>query len=109
METRIPLPAEAIRDYCRRQTIRDSCCRQPIRRLSVFGSVLRDDFSAESDIDLLVEYVPGVPVTLIDMAQQEIDLGAIIGHRVDVRTTADLSPYFRRAVIDVARLIYEHG
>jgi len=99
METRIPLPAEAIRDYCR---------RQPIRRLSVFGSVLRDDLSAASDIDLLVEYVPGVPVTLVDVAQQEIDLGAIIGHRVDVRTAADLSPYFRQAVIDVARIIYEH-
>jgi len=50
-----------------------------------------------------------VPVTLIDMAQQEIDLGAIIGHRVDVRTAADLSPYFRQAVINAARLIYKHG
>lgn len=94
----IPLPLEAIRDYCE---------RQPVRRLSLFGSVLRDDFTDDSDIDMLVEYIPGAKVTLLDMAQQEIDLGAIIERKVDLRTPNELSRYFRQQVIDTAVPIYE--
>ena len=98
MNTPPTLPVEAIRGYC---------LQRPIQRLSLFGSALRDDFTAASDLDLLVEYAPGVPVTLIDMAQQEIELGAIVGRRVDLRTAAELSPYFRQAVVEGAEPIYE--
>lgn len=95
---RIGLPLSAIHAYCE---------RQPIRRLSLFGSALREDFSGESDVDFLVEYLPGVPVTLLDMAQQEIDLGVLIGRKADLRTPAELSGYFRQAVVDSAVVIYE--
>lgn len=97
-QVQISLPIEQIRIYCQ---------SQPIQHLSLFGSVLRDDFSPESDIDILVEYLPDAVITLLDMAQQEIDLSAIIGHKVDLRTANELSPYFRQDVIDTAMLIYE--
>lgn len=83
------------------------CEKQPIDRLSLFGSALRKDFDDHSDIDLLVEYVVDEPVTLLDMAQQEIALSEIIGRKVDLRTPADLSRYFREDVINIAEPIYE--
>jgi hypothetical protein len=98
--TRIELPTEQIRAYCD---------RRPIRRLAVFGSALRGDFGPHSDVDLLVEYVPGVPVTLLDMAQQEIELAQIVKRKVDLRTRQELSPYFRQRVLDTARVIYERA
>ena len=94
---RIDLPTEQIRTYC---------AQQPIQRLAIFGSTLRDDFSPSSDVDMLVDYVPGVPVTLLDMAQQEIDLTHILQRKVDLRTSNELSPYFRQQVSDVAMVIY---
>ena len=99
MEARIALPLDAIRAYCR---------LRPIRRLAVFGLALREDFSADSDVDLLVDYLPGVPATLLDMAQQELDLAALIGRPVDIRTAAELSTHCRRSVVDAAWPIYEH-
>ncbi|MCY3865164.1 MAG: nucleotidyltransferase domain-containing protein [Chloroflexi bacterium] len=94
----IDLPLVAIREYCE---------RQPIKRLSLFGSFLRGDACPDSDVDLLVEYVPGAPVGLLTMAGQEIKLSEILGKRVDLRTAQDLSRYFRQEVVDNAMLIYE--
>jgi predicted nucleotidyltransferase len=90
------------------KSIRDYCEQQPVRRLSLFGSVLREDFTEASDVDMLVEYLPGERVTLLDMAQQEIDLGKIIGRKVDLRTSHELSRHFRQQVIQSAVPIYEH-
>ena len=97
-QVQISLPIEQIQLYCQ---------SQPIQRLSLFGSVLRDDFTYESDVDILVEYLPDAVITLLDMAQQEIELSAMIGYKVDLRTANELSPYFRQDVIDTAMLIYE--
>ncbi len=97
-EIEIDLPLTAIHQYCE---------RQPIRRLSLFGSFLRGDVGRSSDIDLLVEYIPDAPVGLLTMAGQEIELSEILGRRVDLRAAEDLSRYFRQAVVDSARLIYE--
>jgi len=94
----IELPITAIRRYCE---------RQPIKRLSLFGSFLRGDACPDSDVDLLVEYVPGAPVGLLTMAGQEIELSEILGKQVDLRTAQDLSRYFRQEVVDSAMLIYE--
>ena len=92
------LPVEHMRVYCE---------RQPIRRLSVFGSYLGEHFSDDSDVDLLVEYVQDSCVTLLDMAQHEYDFTEMIGQRVDLRTPADLSRYFRDDVMQMAKSIYE--
>jgi len=94
----IDLPVTAIREYCE---------RQPIKRLSIFGSFLRGDRRTDSDVDLLVEYMPGAPVGLLTMAGQEISFSEIVGKRVDLRTAEDLSRYFRQEVVDSAVLIYE--
>lgn len=97
-QVQITLEIEQIHTYCQSQAI---------QYLSLFGSVLREDFSLESDVDMLVKYLPDAVITLLDMAQQEIDLSAIIGHKVDLRTANELSPYFRQDVIETAMLIYE--
>ena len=94
----IDLPMKAIREYCE---------RQPIKRLSLFGSFLRGDAFPNSDVDLLVEYLPGAPIGLLTMAGQEIKLSEILGKRVDLRTAEDLSRYFRQEVVSGAMLIYE--
>lgn len=87
--------------------LRRFCERYPVQRLALFGSALRADFSAESDIDMLVDYVPGARVTLLDMAQQEIELSELVGRKVDLRTPAELSRYFRQQVLDTAVVLYE--
>jgi predicted nucleotidyltransferase len=71
------------------------CRRNGVRRLAFFGSVLRDDFSPESDVDVLVEFLPDARVSLFDMARMENELAAIIGRTVDLRTLQELSRYFR--------------
>ena len=96
----LSLPLDAIRDYC---------AGQPIRRLSLFGSTLRGERDADSDVDFLVEYVPDAPVGLLTMAGQELELGEIVGQRVDLRTAEDLSRYFREEVVESAQLIYEQA
>jgi hypothetical protein len=93
----IELPREAILEFCQ---------EYPIRKLSLFGSVLRDDFRPDSDIDVLVEFEPGARVTYFDMATMEAELSDMIGHKVDLREPAELSRYFRQRVVDTAFVLY---
>ncbi|MCB1006816.1 MAG: nucleotidyltransferase family protein [Acidimicrobiales bacterium] len=83
------------------------CRRYGIRHLALFGSALRDELGPDSDIDLLVEFerdrVPG----LLRLAVIELDFERLLGRRVDLRTRDDLSPYFRAAVSEEARPIYD--
>jgi integrase len=91
-----------------REAITDFCRRNSIRRLAVFGSALRDDFTPESDIDLLVEFEPGQKVSLFDMARMEMELEEIIhDHRVDLRTVGDLSRRFRDRVVSEAESVFD--
>lgn len=85
----------------------DFCRRNHIRRLALFGSVLRADFSGESDVDVLVEFEAGHPVGLIRLAAMELELSEIVGRKVDLRTPADLSRYFRQDVLESAQVQYE--
>ena len=91
------LPLEAIRAYCE---------TQPIRRLSVFGSAARDELTPESDIDLLVEYLPDAPVGYFSMARHRRELSEIVGRPVDLCTRNGLKDYIRQEVDANARLIY---
>ncbi len=93
----IDFPAAKITDFCR---------RHGIARLSLFGSALRADFSPESDIDVLAEFQPGRAPGFIASAGMQLELEAIIGRKVDLRTPADLSKYFRDEVLREARLIH---
>ena len=86
---RITIPKEAIESFCRRHRI---------RRLSLFGSVLRSDFGPHSDVDVLVEFEPGsVPGLALFTMQDE--LSQILQRRVDLNTPGFLSPYFRNEVL----------
>jgi predicted nucleotidyltransferase len=92
----LSLPARGLDDFCR---------RNHIRRLALFGSVLRADFSAESDVDVLVEYQPGHIPGLAFIDHQE-ELSNLFGRRVDLNTPASLSRYFRDQVLREAEVIY---
>jgi hypothetical protein len=87
------------------ETLAAICRRYAVRRLSAFGSVLRDDFGTESDIDLLVEFEPGRTPGFGFFRLQE-ELTGLFGRRVDLNTRASLSPYFRDRVLFEARALY---
>ena len=89
-----------------REKIAEFCRRSGIRKLSLFGSVLRDDFGPDSDVDVLVEFEPGVRIGLIRLAGLEIELSEMIGRKVDLRTPQELSRYFRDKVISSAEVQY---
>ena len=85
------------------------CRKHHIRKLSLFGSVLRKDFGPESDVDVLVEFEPGQIVGLLRLAGMEIELSEILKRKVDLRTPAELSHYFRQEVLDSAEVQYAQG
>jgi predicted nucleotidyltransferase len=87
MSVRISIPRGEIAAFCR---------RNHIRKLSLFGSVLRDNFGPESDVDMLVEFEPGARISLFDMAALEIELAELVGRKVDLRTPEELSRHFRQ-------------
>ena len=93
----VRIPKDRIAEFCR---------RNHIRRLSLFGSVLRDDFTSESDVDLLVEFDPDHIPGLITLSSMEIELSEILGRKADLRTAEDLSPYFRQQVVESAQVQY---
>lgn len=82
------------------------CVRHDVERLSLFGSILRDDFDPESDIDVLVEFHPGRTPGMIGFGQMILELQEIFGRRVDLRTPQDLSRYFRAEVLRTARPLH---
>ena len=96
----IELPKERIKEFCK---------RHHIRKLSLFGSALRDDFSPESDLDILVEFDPAHIPGFIRLAGMEIELTEILGRKVDMRTAQDLSRYFRDEVLNSSKVQYAEG
>jgi predicted nucleotidyltransferase len=99
-KTAIPLPTDDIRQYC--QSL-------PIARLALFGSILSDNFTATSDVDMLIEFMHGARVTYLDLVEIQLTLESLIGRSVDLVTPGALSPYFQADVIDHAEVLYEAG
>lgn len=97
MNKNITIPGEKIADFCK---------RNKIVRLSVFGSALRDDFTPESDVDILVDFEHGKEPGLIGLAGMENELSGILNRKVDLRTPEDISHLFRKEVIQTAELQY---
>jgi predicted nucleotidyltransferase len=81
------------------------CRRNRVRRLSFFGSVLRDDFGPESDVDLLMEFEPGTTVGLKFFGMEQ-ELSEMLGRKVDLNTPGFLSKYFREEVLAEAEDVY---
>ena len=97
-QAHIEIPKERIADFCQ---------RHHIRKLSLFGSVLRDDFKPDSDVDVLVEFEEGKAPGLIRLAGMELELSAILdGRTVDMNTPRCLSRYFRDRVAEEAEVQY---
>ena len=88
MNKKIVLPQNVITDFCK---------RNHIAKLAIFGSALRDDFSADSDIDVLVEFQKGFVPGFAFFRMQE-ELSELLDHKVDLQTPAFLSRYFRDKV-----------
>lgn len=96
MTPKIHIPQAQIQALCRRNRV---------RRLALFGSVLRDDFGPQSDVDILVEFQPGTTMGLRFFGLQE-ELTALIGRPVDLNTPGFISPYFREEVLANAEDVY---
>lgn len=92
------------------EQLSEFCRRHGVRRLLLFGSVLTERFTDSSDIDVLVEFQPGVRVGFLRMAAMERELSGLFGGRkVDLRTPNELSPYFRDEVLRTAQVQYAAG
>ena len=74
-----------------------------------FGSVLREDFRPDSDVDVLVEFEPDARVGLITLAGMEIELTDILGRKAEMHTVKGLNPHFRDEVLDSAEAQYEQA
>jgi hypothetical protein len=93
MADRLTIPHADIAQFCR---------VNQIGRLSLFGSVTRQDFRADSDVDVLVEFRPGARVGYFAMARMAQELSAMFGRPVDLRTPAELHSSFREQVLSEA-------
>ena len=97
MSARIDIPIAAIAAFCR---------RNHIRGLAPFGSVLRDDFGPDSDVDILVEFEPGTRVGLRFFGMEQ-ELSDLLGRKVDLNTPGFLSEYYRDEVLAEAEALYD--
>lgn len=99
-KVQVSVPKEKIQQFCKENNI---------RKLSLFGSVLRDDFSENSDIDVLIEFETDHGTGYFGLVRMERELSAIMGRKVDLRTPQELSRYFRDEVVNQAEIQYAEG
>ncbi|MFQ5503140.1 MAG: nucleotidyltransferase family protein [Phycisphaerae bacterium] len=88
-----------------RARIADFCRRHQIRRLALFGSVLRDDFGPDSNIDVLVEFDPGARIGW-DFITIQDELSALLGRTVDLLTVGSIRPAYREEILSTAEDVY---
>jgi hypothetical protein len=101
MRARIAIDGEKIAEFCR---------RHHIRKLLLFGSVLRKDFGPDSDVDVLVDFEPGHVPGFIRLHGIEEELSALVeGRKIDLITPKFLSPRIRQRVLDEAEIQYARG
>jgi hypothetical protein len=102
MAARIPLPRDKVEAFCR---------KHHIRSLSLFGSVLRQDFRPDSDVDFLVEFEPQHRHSLFDLVDMQDELEQIVGRRVDLveRSAVEQSSNYirRKNILSAAEPLYE--
>ncbi len=87
--------------------IKQFCEKHHIAKLSLFGSILTTAFKKSSDVDFLVSFDKKHIPTLFALIGMEMELAALIGHKVDLRTPNELSPPIRKTVLTQAKTIYE--
>ena len=94
---KIEIPTDKITDFCR---------RHHIRRLSIFGSVLREDFRPDSDADVLIEFQPEAQVGFIVLSQMQRELSELLQRPVDLVPREGLKPIIREAVLSSSEVVY---
>lgn len=97
---KVKLNGEVLAEFCR---------ENHVTKLSLFGSVLREDFRFDSDVDVLVEFEEGHTPGMIGLARMEAELSTLFDREVDLRTPQDLSRYFRDEVVRTAAVQYARG
>jgi predicted nucleotidyltransferase len=90
-----------------KKKLNEFCKRNHIRKLSIFGSAIRGELQADSDIDLLVEFDQDHTPGLFSIIKMEMELTEVLGRKVDLRTPEDLSQYFRNEVVQNAKVQYQ--
>jgi hypothetical protein len=91
----------------KKEQIAEFCQKNHIKKFAFFGSVLRDDFRPDSDIDILIDLDRRYRTGLMKMSRMEIELSEMVGRKVDLRTPDELSDYFRDKVIAELEILYE--
>jgi uncharacterized protein len=86
--------------------IEEFCHRYQVRELAIFGSALRKDFNAASDVDLLVEFEPEAQVGFMTLSRMQRELSAIMQRKVDLVPKQGLKSIIRQAVLSTARVLY---
>lgn len=95
---KIPVPIKKISDFC---------IRWDVVEFSLFGSILREDFNQDSDVDVLVTFAPNAEISLFDLVKMEIELKELFGRDVDLVEKASLNnPYRSRVILQTAQQIY---
>ncbi len=98
MAPQIEIPRDKIAEFCRKHRI---------RKLSLFGSVLRSDFRPDSDIDVLVEFDPDADFSLLDFVRIQEELGALLNRKVDlVEGSALRNPFRRHEIMHTQQIVY---
>ncbi len=97
MEPRIPIDASHIRKFCQRWKLAE---------LALFGSVLREDFGAESDVDVWVDFLPDARPQFVDFEDMAAELSEIFGRPVDVVSKRGLRPRVRDEVLRTSQVVY---
>ena len=97
LHPRLNIAEEELTGFCRRHNI---------VRLALFGSILTDEYAEDSDVDVLVEFAPDAVPGYLGLATLELELGQLVGRKVDMRTAAELSSYFREEVIQMSQVQY---
>ena len=97
MNSKVNIPMDRIAEFC---------CQNRIRKLALFGSVLREDFRADSDVDVLVEFYPE-HIPGLSFFRMQRELSQILGRKVDMNTSQDISRYYRGEVLTEAEVFYD--
>jgi hypothetical protein len=94
----LSIPGSALEDLCRRYHVRE---------LSIFGSAIRTDFRADSDIDLLVQFDPSARIGFLALAALQRELSDLLGRKVDLIPKDGLKPFIRDSVLSGAKVLYD--
>lgn len=84
----------------------DFAKRHKVSELAIFGSLLRDDFTSKSDVDILVTFLAGAEVSLFDLVDMGDELSALIDRPVDLVPKLGIKPRIRQSVLESSRIIY---